>query len=589
MKDRIIELEWSIDKAARKALDRNSICYKCGKKGHFARNCSVPEPLSRSKNSDSRESRERETPPASLSSSSSISTILPQGSSLLPIMNNPPISGNNNVELTQPMNFGSQTPAVIPFSQPSPVSLNSPTLSYSGSDLNNRKEPRIYICFKCGKEGHVAQNCPEREDIGPGFKGVICFKCGQGGHLANKCNKCDKKSRACFICGKDGHLAADCPDRDHLRDRTFPSSNLNVNSNPSNSNDFSSPHHQEEIMLEPSSKYRKVNPSPGDIHSPRISSKLGVPVWNNDYRSEWTNNANNVTNNTNGVNELNSSSSRDFNGVGRERKSGWEKMYGNHHLSRDIRDPRDLRDSREMRDLRDHRDQRDPRNLRDHRDQREPRDSRDMRDHRDPRLFPPPMQDSRSSHSNNLPPPTGLDQRQHYYPSTFPPNNRDHHSVYDDGSNNNRNGMTSRVGPSPVPNSGINILPEPRPPIFNPPPDNPLQFILNTAAAIPYPISTDTNFFPNDVRNSSSTFFPPQPSTYVETNKAPSTTNSTLLQNGSVSNNNNSTSSSSSSSSTSNDKEKNEKRRAFKSFVTPIVIQRLSRHFNNGLIKSKVK
>lgn len=147
LKDRVIELEWSMDKAQQRK-DGKLVCYKCGGDGHFARDCTAFQATRRDYDRDGIEKDIWERP----------------------------LRGEN---------------------------INAP------SDISQRIH-RGYICFKCGKEGHVANDCKEKQEVGPGFRGVVCFKCGQGGHLANKC---DKKMRGCFICGHDGHIAVECDQR----------------------------------------------------------------------------------------------------------------------------------------------------------------------------------------------------------------------------------------------------------------------------------------------------------------------------------------------------------------------------------------
>lgn len=53
-----------------------------------------------------------------------------------------------------------------------------------------------FTCFKCGKEGHKASECPESDGIIIIFLGnrrgrreITCFKCGKTGHLAKFCKE----------------------------------------------------------------------------------------------------------------------------------------------------------------------------------------------------------------------------------------------------------------------------------------------------------------------------------------------------------------------------------------------------------------
>eukprot|EP01083_Nonionella_stella_P133734 406634_1 len=64
-------------------------------------------------------------------------------------------------------------------------------------------------CYHCGKDGHLARNCPDEDDD-------KCFRCGKTGHWARDC-EIDLESRnrinnndACHRCGKFGHWAPEC-------------------------------------------------------------------------------------------------------------------------------------------------------------------------------------------------------------------------------------------------------------------------------------------------------------------------------------------------------------------------------------------
>ena len=41
-------------------------------------------------------------------------------------------------------------------------------------------------CFKCGKPGHMAHECPSK---GSGKGKIVCYKCGEEGHKSSECTK----------------------------------------------------------------------------------------------------------------------------------------------------------------------------------------------------------------------------------------------------------------------------------------------------------------------------------------------------------------------------------------------------------------
>ncbi|KDP42945.1 hypothetical protein JCGZ_23887 [Jatropha curcas] len=59
-------------------------------------------------------------------------------------------------------------------------------------------------CYNCGKEGHMAVNCPSLEK-----KKRACFLCGSLEHGVRQCSK----ERVCIICKSSGHRPKNCPEK----------------------------------------------------------------------------------------------------------------------------------------------------------------------------------------------------------------------------------------------------------------------------------------------------------------------------------------------------------------------------------------
>nr|GMC99590.1 DNA-binding protein HEXBP-like [Ipomoea batatas] len=74
-------------------------------------------------------------------------------------------------------------------------SRKAPQFYQSTNNMSNRSHNSA-TCFKCGKEGHWAKDCVQSPTDG-------------GGKLNSMCNK-SHNSATCFKCGKEGHWAKDC-------------------------------------------------------------------------------------------------------------------------------------------------------------------------------------------------------------------------------------------------------------------------------------------------------------------------------------------------------------------------------------------
>ncbi|CAO2605795.1 CCHC-type zinc finger nucleic acid binding protein, partial [Lemmus lemmus] len=67
------------------------------------------------------------------------------------------------------------------------------------------------ICYRCGESGHLAKDCDLQED-------EACYNCGRGGHIAKDCKEPKReREQCCYNCGKPGHLARDCDHADEQK------------------------------------------------------------------------------------------------------------------------------------------------------------------------------------------------------------------------------------------------------------------------------------------------------------------------------------------------------------------------------------
>jgi cellular nucleic acid-binding protein len=59
----------------------------------------------------------------------------------------------------------------------------------------------LKTCFKCGKSGHISDNC----------FGNKCYNCGKSGHISKNCYKQNTKYvDVCKKCGEEDHYMKNC-------------------------------------------------------------------------------------------------------------------------------------------------------------------------------------------------------------------------------------------------------------------------------------------------------------------------------------------------------------------------------------------